>query len=168
MQDAEQNQKLIYSLDELSDILYLRSNLTGNIIAIPKTTAELFLSERVLALNPYWKANKLLSVDEVRTFVEYMIQKEVGNSYDMPDELVKKIARYVLIYAENIAFSVAVTYAEQSAMSHNVKDLVGYIQFIMPFLEQLREMFRMVKEKPDPEIVNEMILLCLNYGMDPL
>ena len=107
-----------------------------------------------ILLNPYWKYCGLLSEKEVIEFLEARENCSL--------QLLKKVAYYVLTYAENTALAV---------FYFNDFDR-NYFEWIKPVLEKLRELFKEVQNTNDSKVafrkVMDMIWECLNYGIDPL
>jgi len=108
-----------------------------------------------LVPNPYWRYSELLTEEEVMRYL-------AGESNE---EELRKIARYILIYTENLAFTAHLY--DKSEGHDNGRE------FNMPAVERLREIYHRVTE--DPRIaeelagdVHEMESVCLEIGADPL
>jgi len=83
--------------------------------------------------NAYWRHSELLSEEEVMRFLR-------GESNQ--DEL-KKIARYILIYTENLAFT-AYLFDKADGDTERTKE------FNMPAIKKLREIYRQVTQNQRP------------------
>ena len=110
----------------------------------------------VLIPNAYWRHSGYLSEEEVMRFLK-------GGSER--DEL-KKVARYILVYTENLAFS-AYLFGKAEGKPDESKE------FNMPALKKLRGLYRVVMKNRQSKtglqrIVNEMENVCLEIGADPL
>jgi len=104
-----------------------------------------FISEMPCPVpNPYWRYSELLTEQEVMKFL-------AGES---SQEELKKVARYLLIFTENIAF--AAHLYDKSEGHDNGRE------FNMPALEKLRGFYRTISNGR-----HEMESICLEIG-DPL
>jgi len=114
-----------------------------------------FISEMPCPVpNPYWRYSELLTEQEVMKFL-------AGES---SQEELKKVARYLLIFTENIAF--AAHLYDKSEGHDNGRE------FNMPALEKLRGFYRTIsngRQSRDgiARLVHEMESICLEIG-DPL
>lgn len=111
---------------------------------------------QVLIPNPDWHHSGLLSPMEWTRYAQ-------GRS--TADELVK-IARYILIYMENLSFT---GYLFDKSEGHPEQGK----EFNMPVVIKLRETYRLTREmvttqKERAGNVEEMVHLCLEIGADPL
>ena len=102
--------------------------------------------------NAYWRYSELLTEEEVMRFL-------AGES---TREELQKVARYLLIYTENLAFN---AYLFNKA---NGGDPEGTKEFSMPTVKKLRELYQKAKDNPSMETVYEMQSVCLKIGADPL
>jgi len=105
--------------------------------------------------NAYWRHSELLTEQEVMRFL-------AGES---SREELKKVARYLLIYTENLAFT---AHLYDKSEGHN-----GSRDLNMPALEKLRGFYRTIsngRQSRDgiARLVNEMESVCLEIGADPL
>jgi len=78
--------------------------------------------------------------------------------------LLRKIAQYILVYAENLVLT---NYVYQKAQDPRSAD--KYFESMKPFLRELRRLYGLLDEKCDSYrlLVDEMLGLCLRYGIDP-
>lgn len=107
----------------------------------------------ILIPNAYWRRSGYLSEEEVMRFLK-------GDSDR--DEL-KKVARYILVYTENLAFA-AYLFDKSEGNPDQTKE------FNMPALKRLREVYQKVSTNHSnhSNLVNEMENICLEIGADPL
>ncbi|MDD4984892.1 MAG: hypothetical protein PHQ43_03745 [Dehalococcoidales bacterium] len=129
----------------------------GNTVEVTELETKEFITEIATPIpNAYWKHSGLLNQAEVLRFLK-------GAS--SPDEL-KKVARYLLIYTENLAFS---AYLFNKA---NGGDPDGPKDFTMPAIRKLRELYRNVLSsqptEPVSHNVKDMLNVCRKIGIDPL
>jgi len=105
--------------------------------------------------NAYWRYSELLTEQEVMRFLAGESNKE---------EL-QKIARYLLIFTENISFS-AYLFDKSEGKPDQTKE------FNMPAVKKLRELYQQIKDDRHTmglyRLVSEMESLCLEIGVDPL
>ena len=106
--------------------------------------------------NPQWRHSGLLSQEEVMKFL-----KEESTQ----DEL-KKVARYILIYMENLSFT-GYLFDKSEGEPQRTKE------FNMPAVKKLRELYRRMTEnhRTAKELVGdvwEMENICMELGADPL
>jgi len=161
--------KVVYSLDELPNLVVLESNLTGIVVAVPKQTMEFFLSQRIYALNPYWEYSKLLEVNEVLQIAKCLQLLGVGLECKVDDKLIKKVARYVLIYAENIQLMNFLTASESMIIQNDRKGetLRDFLSYALPFLMSIRSIYDQIQKEPKPELLAKMLILCIQNGINP-
>ena len=79
--------------------------------------------------------------------------------------LLERIARYILVYAENLVLS---NYVYQRALNPNSAD--KYLESMKPFLQELRRLYGLLDENHCDShrvLVDEMLSLCLRHGIDP-
>lgn len=165
-----QNQKILYSIRELPELVVFESSLTGKAIAVPRQTIEIFLSEGVYALNPYWQYNGLLEKDEVLSLAKCLHMLGLKLECNMDPKLIKKIARYIVIYAENVQLMNFLT-ASEAAIIHEDREgktIKEFLNYAIPFLMTLRKLYRQIIMEPKPETLAKMLELCLQSGIDPL
>lgn len=115
-----------------------------------------FITQKVLTPNPDWRHSGLLAEEVVMRFLK-------GESTQ--DDL-KSVARYILIYAENISYT-AYLFDKSEGNPDQGK------AFNMPAVEKLREIYRRVtgNHRTTEELagdVHEMENICLEIGADPL
>lgn len=106
--------------------------------------------------NPYWRYSELLAEQEVMSFL-------AGESNK--DDLLK-IARYILIFTENISFA-AYLFDKSEGNPNQGKE------FNMPVVQQLRELYQKVSNnkqsvKDVSQTVYEMEKLCMTIGVGSL
>ncbi|MBA7567363.1 hypothetical protein ES708_09074 [subsurface metagenome] len=106
--------------------------------------------------NASWRHSELLTEQEVMSFLAGHSNKE---------EL-QKIARYLLIFTENIAFA-AYLFDKAEDKPDQTKE------FNMPAIKKLRELYQRVKDDRHTmmglyRLVSEMESICLEIGADPL
>lgn len=166
----KQEEKILYSIDELPNIVVFRSSLTGKAIAVPKQTIAIFLSEGIYALNPYWRYSGLLDKDDVLKLAECLRLLGLKLECNLRPELIRKIARYILIYAENIQFMNFLS-ASEAMIIHNDREgreIEEFLKYAIPFLFELRELYRRIVMDPQPEMLVKMLDFCLQNGLDPM
>jgi len=142
----------IYRLSEQPDVLAM--NYMGIHVFITKRTVELFITTDILTPNPYWRWSGLL--DE-STILAYLKGSE-------DPEVLKKIARYVLIYVENMAFNVFM----DLMLTEGVDRAMSYFDWMTPTLTTIRNIWEQVKKKPSRKLVEEMVKTAIQVGLDPL
>jgi len=108
---------------------------------------------QLLVPNAYWRHSELLTEQEVMRFL-------AGESNE--GEL-KKVARYILTYTENLAFT-AYLFDKADGEPERTKE------FNMPAIQKLRELYQklMNNRANTANLVNEMEGTCLKIGADPL
>lgn len=124
-------------------------------VVVSKEELSEFITE-ILIPNPYWRFSGLLTEDEV---LRYLNDKA-------PQDGLKKIARYILIYMENIAFS-GYLFDKSDGKPQLTKE------FNIPVVKKLRELYQKVSEashRPTDisQDVHEMENICMEIGTDPL
>lgn len=127
----------------------------GKRVEVSREEVKTFITH-LLTPNPQWRHSGLLSEDEVMRFL-----KAESNHDDL-----KKVACYILIYQENLAFN-AYLFDKAEGDPEPIK------QFNMPAIEKLREIYRRVTQNQQTleEVagdVYEMENICLETGADPL
>ena len=142
----------IYYLSEQPDPL--RMNYMGVPIVITKRTVRLFITTDVLTPNPYWRYSGLLDEETLRAYLEGSEEPEV----------LRAVARYTLIYVENMAFSVFIGIM----LTDGVDEAMGYLKWMEPTLAALRSMWRRVRGRPSRKLVEEMVWKAIEVGLDPL
>jgi hypothetical protein len=119
--------------------------MNGKRVAIQTKLAKRIITTE-LSNQIYWMHNGMLTREEILDFLE--------NRYD--EELLKKIAYYILFFAENLVFTNILFTASESE-----KEMQDYLKAHIPLLEKLRELYRSCK-------VAEMLDECMEMGIDPL
>jgi len=128
----------------------------GNKVKVSVTEIQEYVTEFPCPIpNPYWRYSELLTEEEVMRYL----------SGESNEEELRKIARYILIYTENLAFTAHLY--DKSEGHDNGRE------FNMPAVERLREIYHRVTK--DPRIaeelagdVHEMESVCMEIGTDPL
>lgn len=127
----------------------------GKKVEVSQEEIDEFITQ-VLIQNPYWKYSKLLTESEVMRY----LKKESTRSDLMT------IARYLLVYIENISFT-GYVYDKSEGQLSMTKELN------MPVIIKLRDIYRRINyTKRTPEElagdVYEMENACREIGADPL
>ena len=127
----------------------------GKRVEISQDEVNDFITQ-ILIPNADWHHSGQLTEAEVMTF----LKGESGR-----DEL-KKVARYILTYTENLAFT-AYLFDKAEGKPEQTRE------FNMPAIKKLRELYQKVKDDYHTmmglsHIVNEMESICLEIGADPL
>ncbi len=107
-----------------------------------------------LAENPYWMWSRLVDKEEILEVLEVLLDKKKK----IDSVLIKKVAFYVLFYAENICFSNYLW-----AVAENKQEALEYKKMMTPVLQKLRRLAK----KASLEAFKEMLDLCLDWGLDP-
>jgi len=110
---------------------------------------------RLLLPNAYWRHSGLLTQEEVMRFLK-------GESSEVE---FRKIARYILIYIENLGFT-AYLFDKADGEPNRTKE------FNIPAIRKLRELYQAMNNHASTanlaNLVNEMESACLKIGADPL
>lgn len=127
----------------------------GKKVNVSQEEIDEFITQ-VLIQNPYWKYSKLLTESEAMRY----LKKESTKSDFM------KVARYLLVYIENISFT-GYVYDKSEGQLSMTKELN------MPVVIKLRDIYRRISYTPrTPEElagdVYEMENACMDIGADPL
>jgi hypothetical protein len=129
--------------------------MNGHHVEVSQEEIKEFITQFLIS-NPYWRHSGLLSQEEVMRY----LKRESSC-----DEL-KKVARYLLIYVENLSFT-AYLFDKSEGNPDQGKE------FNMPIIKKLRHTYRrLLKNQRTPSRlaggVYEMENLCLKIGADPL
>jgi len=129
--------------------------MNGQRVEVSQEEVNEFITQIVVP-NPDWRHSGLLSQEEVMRFLK-------GESN--MDEL-KKVARYILIYEENLAFT-AYLFDKSEGNPDQGKE------FNLPAVKKLRGIYRRVTgtQRTAEDLagdVHEMENLCLKTGANPL
>lgn len=130
----------------------------GYIVEAIEAEVRDFITESGVPVpNAYWKYSGLLSEEEVTRFIK---------GEKNPDEM-KKLARYILIYIENLVFRACLFNKAKGGNPDAPKE------FGMPKVKRLRKLYQNAQESKQPvpnihSIVDEMLKVCLEIGVDPL
>lgn len=129
--------------------------INGASVEVSPEEVNEFITQ-VLIPNPDWHYSGLLTPGE---YLSYLMGK-------ICPEVLRKVARYFLIYEENLAFT---KYLFDKSEGHPDQGK----EFNMPAIKKLREIYRRVTEdQRSPEElagdVHEMENTCLETGADPL
>jgi len=128
----------------------------GNKVKVSLEEIREFIQEMPCPIpNAYWRHSELLTEQEVMRFL-------AGES---SQEELRKIARYILIFTENLAFTAHLY--DKSEGHDNGRDLN------MPALEKLRGFYRTISNSRQSRdgiarLVHEMESVCLEIGAGPL
>ncbi len=79
--------------------------------------------------------------------------------------LLKKIARYILVYTENLVLSTYMYMKMQNPRAAN-----EYLDTMKLVLHKLRNLYQLLQRKPHDiyhELVEQMLHTCLDNGIDP-
>lgn len=127
---------------------------TAKPVKIPESKLREIVTTR-LESNPYWRFSKALTREEVEAYLK-------GTRYP---ELLKKVAQYILFYAENIVFS---SYLIIKAFEGDER-AEEYLESMKPLLNDLREHCRNLPEEPEilRKAVEHMVFECVDCGIDP-
>jgi len=142
----------IYRLSEQPDPLHM--NYMGVSIVITKRAVRLFITTDILTPNPYWRYSGLLDEETVRAYLDGSEEPEV----------LRAVARYTLIYVENMALSVFIGIM----LTEGVDEAMGYLKWMEPTLAMLRSTWRRVRREPSRKLVEEMVWKAIDVGLDPL
>lgn len=129
----------------------------GNKVKVSLGELRDFITEMATPIpNPYWRHSELLSEEEVLRFLK-------GESTQ--DEF-KKVARYLLIYTENLAFT-GYLFDKAEGKPDQTRE------FNMPAVKKLRELYQKTTNGRQSKLelsqtVNQMESICLKIGVDPL
>jgi len=129
--------------------------MNGQEVEVSQEEINEFITQ-VLVQNPDWRHSGLLTPMEWTRYLQGRNSKE---------EL-RKVARYILIYEENLSFT-AYLFDKAEGKPETCKE------FNMPVLKKLRELYQKATDisQHAPDIsqdVHEMENLCLKIGADPL
>ncbi len=124
-------------------------------VEVSQEEANEFITQELIP-NPDWHHSGLLTQEEVTRYL-----KNEASQEDL-----QKVARYILIYEENLAFT-AFLFDKSEGHSDQGKE------FNMPALKKLRDLYQKVSELPQTagelaSDVHEMENTCLETGADPL
>jgi len=127
----------------------------GKTVEVSQDEVNEFIT-KILVPNPDWHYSGLLTQVEVMRYLK-------GESTQ--DEL-KKVARYILIYEENLTFT---AFLFDKSEGHPDQGRL----FNMPVVKKLRELYQKVNDithqAPDiSQAVHEMENICMEIGADPL
>jgi hypothetical protein len=127
----------------------------GKSVEVSQTEIRDFITVTLIP-NAYWRHSGYLSQEEVMRF----LKGESGQ-----DEL-KKVARYILVYTENLAFS-AYLFSKAEGKPDESRE------FNMPAIKRLRAVYQKVSVNHSNNskllnLVSEMERVCLEIGADPL
>lgn len=111
---------------------------------------------QILLPNPDWRHSGLLTEEEWTRYLKNETSR---------DDL-KKVARYILIYEENLAFT-GYLFDKADGEPERTKE------FNMPAIKKLRELYQKVSDDTHQvidisQMVHEMENACLETGADPL
>lgn len=124
-------------------------------VEVSKEEMQQFITV-VLITNPYWRQTRQLSEDEVQRFV----------ARASTDAEIRKVARYTLIFAENVAFS-AYLFDKADGIPDRTRELN------LPAIKKLRDLYQKMLDNRQTmmdlcHIMDQMLGICLRIGVDPL
>lgn len=127
----------------------------GQHVQVSQEEASEFITQ-VLIPNPYWRYSGLLTEVEVMRFL----------GRRSTEEELKKVARYLLTYTENLSFTAYLF--DKSEGKLNLSR-----EFNMPVIKKLRELYQKIIDNSYntplvSQLVNEMEHVCMEIGADPL
>jgi hypothetical protein len=127
----------------------------GKNVEVSQEEVNEFITQ-ILIQNPDWLQSGLLTEEE---WMRYL--KNEGSLDDL-----KKVARYILIYEENLAFF-GYLFDKTDGEPERTKE------FNMPVVKKLRELYQKMSDGSRPvtdisQDVHEMENLCMETGADPL
>jgi len=125
-------------------------SVMGTKVSVSKSIVRRIVTTELSPL-PHWEASDYLSTEEVEAFF--------GGASG--SQLMKRIAKYILFYAENIVFATFLLLLAGEGKGRAEE----YLDRHMELLETLRRIAD--KEEVGREDVEEMISLCLRHGIDP-
>jgi len=131
----------------------LRVRVYGKEIDIPKQVFDQIITTKFYK-NPHWSYSKLLTEDEVTKFL----------NGDNDSTLLKKVAYYILTYAENLTFATCILlYSESKSKAES------YFKEMLRILIALRSIYRKVVNQlfPRRELIELMLNICSEVGIDP-
>ena len=129
--------------------------MNGQRVEVSQEEVNEFITQIIIP-NPQWCHSGLLTE---REWMRYLKQES-------PQDELKKVARYILIYEENLAFT-AYLFDKAEGNPDQTKE------FNMPALQKLREIYRRVTEnqRTTKQLVGDvwkMENICMETGADPL
>lgn len=129
--------------------------MNGASVEVSQEEVNKFISQ-ILVPNPDWRYSGLLTQEEVMRYLK-------GEG---PRDELKKVARYILIYQENLAFT---AYLFDKSEGHPDQGK----EFNMPAIKALREIYRKVTDNQlSVAIISSAVKLmestCMKIGADPL
>jgi len=130
--------------------------MNGARVEVSAEEIKEFITQQVIIANPDWRHSGLLTEEEVTRYLKNLAS---------PEDL-KKVARYILIYQENLAFT-GFLFDKSEGRPDQGKE------FNMPALKKLRDIYQKMSDMPRSpgELagdVHEMESTCLEIGADPL
>lgn len=129
--------------------------MNGKEVEVSQEEINEFITQ-ILLQNPDWHHSGLLTEGEVLCYLKDW----------SPQDYLKKVARYILIYMENISLT---AYLFDKAEGHPDQSK----EFNMPVIKRLRELYQKVSDirrgmTDISQDVHEMENMCLTIGADPL
>lgn len=130
--------------------------MNGQRVEVTQEEVGEFITCGLLISNPQWRHSGLLTEEEWARYLK---------GENTQDEL-RKVARYILIYEENLAFT-AYLFDKAEGNPNQSKE------FNMPAVKKLRDIYHKVSVighsvKYLSQYVHEMENICLETGADPL
>lgn len=129
--------------------------MNGARVEVSQEDVNEFITQEIIP-NPDWHHSGLLTEEELLRYLKNEASRE-----DL-----KKVARYILIYEENLTFT-AFLFDKSEGHPDQGKE------FNMPAIKKLRELYQKVSDDTHQvldisQTVHEMENTCLEIGADPL
>ena len=129
--------------------------MNGQQVEVSQEEVKEFITQ-ILIQNPDWRHSGLLTEEEVMRYLKG----------EASHEDLKKVARYILIYEENLAFT-GYLFDKADGEPERTKE------FNMPAIKKLRELYQKASNDTHQvldisQTVHEMENLCMKTGADPL
>ena len=125
---------------------------SGKTVDVPESKIREIVTT-TMTPNPFWRYSRLLTEGEVMSFLQ-------GSS---DPKLLKRVAYYILVYAENITLS-GYLYGLAEDSPSGAETYLGHMK---PLLELLRSLNSLASREPSRDLVKAMIEECLREGIDP-
>ena len=107
--------------------------------------------------NPYWRFNNLLNENEVNEFLK--------GTKDLA--LLQKVSFYILAHVENLTLQVL----KYLRVNLKKEDADKHLEFTKPIIRKLRKIYKEIHKTNDVKkvssLIDEMVSICLEVGIDP-